>query len=170
MLFRGDKQPAWADLELEALKAELRERVAAIAEREADLDAWARELERREARLERQRHSVRRRRRQVLVRLVRLRGRAVAQALSQNGNAPVLDEEPQNRAAEVVVEPERPKAPATKRAAEAAVEPEKAKAAARKRAAEVASEPETPKAPASPPGRRSRGGSPRTTRSPRDRA
>ena len=41
----------WRDVEIAALKEELRERVRAVAEREAKLDAWERDLEQREAKL-----------------------------------------------------------------------------------------------------------------------
>ena len=46
---------AWRDVEVAALKEELRERARAIAAREAELDAWERELEEREERLAKRR-------------------------------------------------------------------------------------------------------------------
>jgi hypothetical protein len=64
----------WTNSELMALKDELRDRVAAVSERERALGKWEHELDRREARLEKQRASLRRRRREVLLRLLRLRG------------------------------------------------------------------------------------------------
>jgi hypothetical protein len=91
----------WLDSELAAMKAELRERAAAVSQREAELARWEEELDRREVRLARQRRSLRRRRRQVLMRLMRLRGRPVAPTAKREVQAPppALDQELEQRAA-----------------------------------------------------------------------
>ena len=86
----------WLDTELASLKDELRDRVAAVSERERALGKWEHELERRAARLDKQRESLRRRRREVLMRLLRLRGRGIPipiPAASPNGDTPLLDDE-----------------------------------------------------------------------------
>jgi hypothetical protein len=96
----------WLDTELAALKDELRHRVAAVSERERALGKWEHELERREARLDKQHESLRRRRREVLMRLLRLRGRGTPIRLpevSPNGAAPQLDEALQQTVAEAAV-------------------------------------------------------------------
>ncbi len=100
-LRRNTGGPAWADIELESLKTELRDRALAVAEREADLDRWEHELDRREARLEHQGESLRRRRLQVVRRLMRLRGRVRAPAAARNGDALYVGQELEGRAAEV---------------------------------------------------------------------
>lgn len=99
-LRRDGKAGAWADVELESLKLELRDRALAVAEREADLDLWEQELERREARLDWQRESLQRRRLQVLKRLMRLRGRPIAAAAPKYTEDLYLDEELERRAAQ----------------------------------------------------------------------
>jgi hypothetical protein len=95
----------WMDSELGALKDELRDRVAAVSEREKALAKWERELNRREARLEKQHESLRRRRREVLLRLLRLRGQGRGTPVpvpvaASNGGPPEseLDEELQETA------------------------------------------------------------------------
>jgi hypothetical protein len=108
----------WTDGELTALKDELRDRVSAISERERALGKWERELEKREARLDKQRESLRRRRRQVLLRLLRLRGQgrgipARVPEVSPNGGPP----EPEPQLAEELEQTAvktRPRRPAKK--------------------------------------------------------
>jgi hypothetical protein len=113
----------WLDSELAAMKAELRERAAAVGQREAELERWEEELDRREVRLARQRRSLRRRRRQVLVRLMRLRGRPVAPTSTREVRAPrpTLDQELDQRAAETAKAPRPPRAE-TRRAASSSPE------------------------------------------------
>ena len=102
----------WLDSELAKMKAELRERATAVAQREAELLRWEEELDRREVRLARQRRSLRRRRRQVLVRLLRLRGRPIAPAPKREDETPrpTLDQELGQRAAETAQAPRPPRA------------------------------------------------------------
>ena len=107
----------WRDSELAALKAQLRERAEAVAQREAELVRWEEELDRREVRLARQQRSLRRRRRQVLVRLMRLRGRPVTPAPKREAQAPspALDQELEQQAAQTAKAP-RPARAKTRRA------------------------------------------------------